>query len=125
MSKPKYLYKYLGTRIDRIKCIFIERQLYFSSPVEFNDPFDCATTIKFPDINKYTDNDISCFKRFFSFLADYEGKNRTLNEAKNVADSAIDKGTHKDAAWLKECAIAIQDEIIEYGKTIGVTCMYE
>jgi hypothetical protein len=45
---PSHLYKYLSLNPENeihIEAIFIKNQLYFKSPEQFNDPFDCTVTI--------------------------------------------------------------------------------
>lgn len=40
-SAPSILYKYRGDIERDVKCLLVDRQLYLSSPLKLNDPFDC------------------------------------------------------------------------------------
>ena len=37
---PRYLYKYMKKRFDRVGDILVNHQLYFTSPARLTDPFD-------------------------------------------------------------------------------------
>jgi hypothetical protein len=61
-SKPRYIYKYMPDRLDRIGDIVVNRKIFFSSPLKFNDPFDCAIGIRFPDPENLTNDDEACWR---------------------------------------------------------------
>lgn len=50
---PPFLYKYFGfdhtsqTSIDRLRQIILDSQLWLSSPVDFNDPFDMSSYVDY------------------------------------------------------------------------------
>jgi hypothetical protein len=82
--EPKYLYKYMDSRLKRIQPILLKNTIYFSRPDIFNDPFDCATTIKFPDLDNLSPEDEADLKKYYHYLTeeDYErmGKKPTNKE---------------------------------------------
>ena len=54
---PPSFFKYRSLRasgedLERLKQIILESKIYWPSPLEFNDPFDCAPTYKFPKGNE-------------------------------------------------------------------------
>ena len=38
---PSFLYKYAPANLERIWDVLVNKRIYFSSPLDFNDPFDC------------------------------------------------------------------------------------
>lgn len=57
-SKPQYLYKYMPDCFERIGEIVANRRIFFSSPSKFNDPFDSALGIQFPDSGNIANKDL-------------------------------------------------------------------
>lgn len=47
--EPKYLYRYRAMDSIDLDRIFTHNELYFASPNDVNDPFDCAPPLKFID----------------------------------------------------------------------------
>lgn len=45
-SQPKKLYKYRDWKDEWHKRVLNDNELFFSSPIKFNDPFDCALPFK-------------------------------------------------------------------------------
>lgn len=55
-SFPRYLYKY-RVPSDRTKSIFESNSIWFSSPKDFNDPFDCNLS----EVEEHSQNDVKNF----------------------------------------------------------------
>lgn len=54
-SSPKYLYRYFTineNNSDRIKDMFMKNELFFQTPRDFNDPFDCQMQLVFNGTKK-------------------------------------------------------------------------
>ena len=111
---PQHLYKYLPDRLDRIGDILVHNHIHFSSPVDFNDPFDCARGIRFPNPANLAKPDEDNWKKYFLHLA----KGMTV-----VADDAFLVGKHKNAVFIAECEDEIEKAITTYGKGEGVFCV--
>jgi len=113
---PQHLYKYLPDRLDRIGDILVHNHIHFSSPVEFNDPFDCARGIRFPDPANLTKQDEDNWKKYFQHLA------TLANYKEAAADNAFLTGKHKNALFIAECEDEIEKGITNYGKGQGISC---
>ena len=108
---PHHLYKYLPDRLDRIGDILVHNRIYFPSPVDFNDPFDCARGIRFPASQTKQDEDN--WKKYFLHLA---------NGVKDIAEKGFLEGKHKNALFIAECEDEIETVITTYGKEQGISC---
>ncbi len=75
MSNDRILYKYRGLTKDSHWRLLTTNEIYFSSPQDFNDPFDCAITPNFSLLN--SDEKIDQFV------------DRIVTSAKN-ADASLD-----------------------------------
>lgn len=53
---PKELYKFRSlandTELSRLEEILVDNLIYWPSPVQFNDPFDCFPSYLFPEGKK-------------------------------------------------------------------------
>ena len=61
MGKPKYLYKYEPFSVQSLKNLKTQ-SIYFGSPLNFNDPYDCALTVKILEPSK---SDLNILKKRF------------------------------------------------------------
>jgi hypothetical protein len=94
VDKHKYLYKYRyfdkkGYHLD----ILLKHQLYFASPPELNDPFDCKIPIRYDllDLDELIRNRVHHIKRNNPKLDQYEVEKKAQNEAKEMAKTMTDK----------------------------------
>jgi hypothetical protein len=124
-SKPRYIYKYMPDRLDRIGNIVVNRRIFFSSPLKFNDPFDCAIGIRFPDPNNLTKEDEACWRWYFEHIAAMRGDSNTVNKSKRDAAHTFELGKHKDPSFISDTQREIDRVIQEGGKQLGVFCASE
>lgn len=47
-TTPRVLYKFRSVTVRDVECLLVDRQLYLSSPLTWNDPFDCYPVIAAP-----------------------------------------------------------------------------
>jgi hypothetical protein len=113
--KPRKLYKYVPARWETIGTILVDNCVFFSSPARFNDPFDCARGVRFPDPDNLTQQDEDDWRHYFMHLA------QNLKDA----DAAFCNGKHRDKAFVKECEGSIEKEILSFGQKLGVLCLSE
>jgi hypothetical protein len=120
---PLKLYKYLPKRLDRIGDILIHNHVFFSSPAKFNDPFDCARGVRFPDPDNLSEKDEGDWREYFLHLAQ-KGEH---DEAANirVADAALKNGKHKDKAFINDCEQSIEETVLQHGQQLSVFCLSE
>ena len=122
-KKPPKLYKYLPKRLDHIGDILVHNRVFFSSPVKFNDPFDCARGVRFPDPDNLREKDEGDWREYFLHLA--QKRQGEHNETENIrdADAALLNGKHKDKAFIKDCEKSIDEAILQHGQKLGVLCL--
>ena len=92
----RFLYKYYSN-FNFVLDTIINKRLYFSSPNDFNDPFDCRP--KFSLIRCKNDN-IEDWRDFLSILAKEEYPGISDDESLEHAEAALIKGLHHDNEWL-------------------------
>jgi len=122
---PLKLYKYLSKRLDRIGDILVHNRVSFSSPAKFNEPFDCARGVRFPDPDNLSEKEEGDWREYFLHLAqEREGEN---DEAANIrdADAALFNRKHKDKAFIKDCGQSIEEAIFQREQKLGVFCLSE
>jgi hypothetical protein len=122
---PPKLYKYLPKRLDRIGDILVHNRVFFSSPAKFNDPFDCARGVRFPDPDNPSEKDEGDWRKYFLHLV--QGREGEHDEAASIrdADTALFNGKHKDKAFIKDCERSIEEVILQHGQKLGVFCLSE
>ncbi|HCE46125.1 MAG TPA: hypothetical protein DET40_21485 [Lentisphaeria bacterium] len=125
MKKPLNLYKYLSNRLDRIGDVLIHNRVFFSSPAKFNDPFDCARGIRFPDPDNLSKKDVGDWQKYFLHLAQEREDGHDKAENIRDADSAFSNGKHRNKNFIKESEKSIEEVILQHGKTQGVFCLSE
>lgn len=111
-EQVKYLYRYEKCNMNRICPILLNNTILFSPPKSFNDPFDCATTIKIPDLDNLSTEDEEDFKKYFYYLMEEE------NKQKDEAEYGISIGNHKKSENIErsrqEVAEAVEGIADEY-----------
>lgn len=123
--KPRHIYKYLPDHLDRIGNIVVNRRIFFSSHLNFNDPFDCASSIRFPDPNDLTNEDEACWRWYFEHIAAMRDDSNPINKSKRDAAHAFEIGKHKNPSFVSDTQREIDQVIQKYGKTLGVFCASE
>ena len=110
MGKPAYLYKYEAFSIQSL--LNLKRQIiYFSSPSNFNDPYDCAVT---PAIDSPSDEELQLLRQMCAKDERIAPKARNDFEAKS--DSAVRK------ILVDATREAIDRGIQRFLQTNGVAC---
>ncbi len=124
-SKPRYIYKYVPDRLDRIGNIIVNRKIFFSSPLNFNDPFDCGIGVRFPDPENLTNDDEVCWRWYFKHIAAMRNDFNSINKSKHDAAHAFEIGKHGDPSFISDSQREIDHVIQKYGKNLGVFCASE
>lgn len=93
-----FLYRYYSN-LDYVLDLINNKKLYFSSPNEFNDPFDCRPKFS---LLRCRNESIEDWKYFFTILAKEQYPNISAEKALIYAEAAITKGKHMDKKWLLE-----------------------
>lgn len=104
-----YVYRYYSN-FEYVLDTVVNRRIYFPSPEELNDPFDCRP--KFSLLHCKNDPEAD-WKLYLSYLAKCEYKGISDDEAYKHADAAINKNLHKDNKWLSDADKSIKDSIGE------------
>ncbi|MDO6612633.1 DUF2971 domain-containing protein [Shewanella sp. 1_MG-2023] len=113
MSKPKKLYKYEAFSVQSLKNLQ-SRTLYFGSPLNFNDPYDCAIRAK---ISEPTSSEIKVLQEFL--YKDAETPDITLGALKNSNNDNFN-------TLIKNLSDhRVRSYINRNMKNIGVTCFSE
>lgn len=124
----RHLYRYLrfnrarkslDWKDRRLERIFIDSELYFAPPLNFNDPFDCKILFTCEG------SGVAEFQKFLQGKLKYDSPTLSDKEIKQKATALIRTGIHKDAKWKKQ-QIEIFQKIteIEIAK-LGMLCLAE
>ena len=112
------LYRYRSINSKDLSRTFTHYELYFASPTQFNDPFDCNPPFSTTDYNK---DDLLChyrkaYKNFFPEL-----DNSVLEtEIKKKVDSVI-----KNNTLASSIAKPFMETCLEENSKLGVLCFSE
>lgn len=89
---PKVLYKYRDWSKENHRRIIEENEIYFTSPKDFNDPFDCRIA---PNITQLNDEEIKKFidKTIIQNFSDFDRKGFDIE--KLIAQRTIDLTSNK------------------------------
>ncbi|HAD04965.1 MAG TPA: hypothetical protein DCF93_10220 [Desulfuromonas sp.] len=112
---PRYLYKYMNKRLDRIGDVLVNRRLHFADPVRFNDPFDCALGL---DLRRGAT--IQNWEDYFSHLVEVEEPKSTPEDRQAKAEDNVRRGRHTDPAFVDEAEKGIRRAVKEVGREQGV-----
>jgi len=110
----QYFYKYRAVN-GRLERILTYSELYFASPSEFNDPFDC----KIPVLYRGSDDD---FKNFYWAKLKERYPSYSVEKLNQMADEILRTSKHRDKDFLKK----IETETAQgaFSRT-GVLCLSE
>lgn len=89
MSYPKIVYKYRDWNNSNHKKILLGQEMYFTSPKDFNDPFDCRIT---DDLSLITTEEIPGFIKIKVDIAIREGlfdESQSINASRQLRDKFI------------------------------------
>lgn len=113
MDIPKAVYKFRDWTNDYHKDI-LKGEIYFPSPLDFNDPFDCNIPVAYELLQDDEQLRIDYFTKLVNthkgFLNEYEKKNEIQR--------FISEGRYRDPEWLKWQARKNRENLA----TTGVFC---
>lgn len=114
---PKFIYKYQDATVQSINNLR-RGVIYFNSPDNFNDPYDCAFNPDIVDIEceNITDEDLDKFRRN---LPDY----LTKEEKDHIKD--IDNAQLKAELCVPKARDDMKKKIKEYTESNGISCFSE
>jgi hypothetical protein len=113
MAVPPRLYKYEpcnGRTLQNIK----GQILYFGSPLNFNDPYDCALT---PNFRAPTDDEVESTRAFYLSQGRLTDLQREEFEKKTTDDLR--------GLFLRAAREALEQQISEVLRNRGITCFSE
>ncbi len=109
---PRVLYKYrdfLEPTRDHVRQIIVENKVWFSSPADFNDPFDCKVHTSFKGtIAEYKSYMLRMHKKY------RPGLNRQQRQAENARIFKAEK-RHKDPDLVSKVIADVQKEYDKWG----------
>ena len=117
-NPPRYLYKYMSKRLDRVGDVIVNRRLHFSDPLRFNDPFDCAI-----GLNLHHGTATQDWVDYFTHLVEEETPNETAVYKRAKAEDNVRRGRHKDPEFLRQLEAEILSAVTESGQKLGVLCL--
>ena len=112
------LYRYRGMTSKDLARTFTHCELYFTSPTQFNDPFDCNPPFSITD---YSENDLrdytqETFRRNFPGISDPELKGKTEKSVASILRN-YSSVSHFAEHFNRIC--------LEVNSEIGVLCLSE
>lgn len=113
MSKPEIIYKYQSFNYESLKNLKAQ-SLYFSSPLKFNDPYDCAI---YAGVKELSDIEIN------SIRDAYTNKEDVPQQVKDQFKSANNRNLRLLLVKIAEGLITNHRD--EFLKNRGVTCFSE
>lgn len=114
-----FYYKYYGN-FEFLLDTLINKRLYFSCPNNFNDPFDCRPKFS---LELCKNEDIGDWKEYFSILAKEENPGISDVEAMAHAETAINKGLHRNKEWLIKSDQDASEVLDEEIKDVRICCV--
>lgn len=90
-------------------------ELYFASPLDFNDPFDCNISIAF----KKLQNNPTLQQEYFTQVVNRQKPHFTQEQKAQEVKELISEGRFNDPAWLKWTAKHTREQM---GRDFGVCC---
>lgn len=113
MTKPKIIYKYQNFNSDTLRNLKAQ-SLYFSSPIKFNDPYDCAIS---PGVKELSDSEVNNIREAYIKKADVP---------QQVKDQFLSANNHNLRLLLNKIAEDFTaNHRDEFLKNKGVTCFSE
>ncbi|MDH5785509.1 MAG: DUF2971 domain-containing protein [Chromatiales bacterium] len=110
---PDYIYKYEPFSPQSLKNLKAQ-SIYYGSPLEFNDPYDCAIT---PKIKDPSPDDIIKLRNYYHKR--FHGNDVAASELSSLNDSQFKEMV------VRSTRAAIQKRLGEFLATKGVTCFSE
>lgn len=125
----EYLYKYLRfKKVDerledwdnkRLEHIFSQNKLHFTSPMDFNDPFDCKMDFTFEGAG---DSD---YRKLFDGKLKHDYPNLSGGERKQKVDDLLKEKFHKTDEWKIYHRRMYSKLFEEEAASLGMLCVSE
>lgn len=113
MTPPPFLYKYEALTTQSL--LNLKRQIiHFGSPLNFNDPYDCAIT---PNIESPSDADIEAIRK------SYLSRGKLTEQARMEFETS--SATKLRDMFYGQAKEALENVIQDFIKTKGVACFSE
>lgn len=116
VNPSRFLYRYYSN-FEYVLDTVINKRIYFPSPEELNDPFDCSP--KFAFLRCKGDPEVEWKSILFNH-AKIEYNGISDEEAWKHAEAAISKKLHKDNNWLRDCDKSRRDSLKENQNNIRI-----
>lgn len=113
MFRPNRLYKYESFSTQALENLK-NHSLYFGSPANFNDPYDCAV---FPSVREPTDQDVAIFRSHY--LAKNDLPDRVREQFQSVDNAGL------RLLLLRQGQGVLDDAVAAFLSKRGVTCFSE
>jgi hypothetical protein len=114
---PKTTYKFRSWRNPKHRKI-LDGELYFSSPFDFNDPFDCNILIPYDKLQ----NNSELRVKYFTMAVERHKPHLSPEQKEVEVNSLIAEGRYKDTEWIKYAAQLTRKS---FGNDYGVFCLSE
>jgi hypothetical protein len=114
----RFLYRYYGN-LDYVLDTIANKRLYFSSPTNFEDPFDCRPKFTLFSCKREPD---SIWEKYFRLLAKERYPSISDVDAGEHAKAAVAKGSHRDKCWLRETDEAMRNSLIAHVSNERICC---
>lgn len=117
------LYRYLSISGEvarkRARDTIVSSLVYFQSPHNFNDPFDCKTLFH---SGRVTD---AMWQRHYANAIRIQNSRKSEKEIGDLVKSAMKRGLHNNPTYLKTEAKRLQKVLSNAVKKLGILCMSE
>lgn len=108
----------MGPDLDRIGSLLVNRELFFSDPQNFNDPFDCALGVDFG--KEATDDE---WTEYFEHVLEIDEPESTPEDRRGKAIANVKRDRHRDSSFLSETESGIAQQVTGIGRQQGVLCL--
>jgi hypothetical protein len=111
LDNSTYLYKYLPIieeKLDRLEQIFINNEIFFSSPKRFNDPFDCLYHMQ------YTTSE-AVWKNYYNHRCKKNMPELNRQQRRQEVKKALKSNLHKSVDFIKKHREGMQEDINKLG----------
>lgn len=112
---PKTVYKFRDWT-NPFHRRLLDGEIYLSSPLDFNDPFDCNIFVRYDMLQ----NNQGLQQEYFALVVERYRKHYTIEQKKDEVSRLIEEGRFNDPDWLK---LQAKKSRQQYGEDLGVFCL--
>lgn len=94
----------------------LEGEIYLSSPLDFNDPFDCNISVGYDQLQKNP----ALQQEYFTLVVNRHKPNFNAEQKVAEVKRLIEEGRFNDPVWLEWQS---EDTRQRYGESLGVFCL--